>query len=365
MFIKSIAFENYRNLETDIFFPAKGINVIYGDNAQGKTNLLECIWLFTGGRSFRGARDTELVAFGKKYSRISLCFDSEEREQGIEITISGGKRGAVLNDVPKKFMSQIIGSFCAVVFSPNHLTLIKNGPEERRNFIDTALCQIKPSYAVLLSRYKRALNERNSLLKDIPKHRELEDMLDVWDERIAEEGIKISAERRKYVKLLSQPAMGFYDGISSGKEKLSIEYRSVIQDSSEADAAEIKNSIISALEARRADDIICGYTTVGVHRDDLSVKINDREARKFGSQGQQRSAVLALKLAEAYVIGKQKGETPVVLLDDVLSELDSTRQNYLLNKLEGMQVFITCCEKIDDTENKMRIENGEIFSVEE
>ena len=153
--------------------------------------------------------------------------------------------------------------------------------------------------------------------------------------------------------------------LSAGKEKLSIEYRSVIQDSSEADAAEIKNSIISALEARRADDIICGYTTVGVHRDDLSVKINDREARKFGSQGQQRSAVLALKLAEAYVIGKQKGETPVVLLDDVLSELDSTRQNYLLNKLEGMQVFITCCEKIDDTENKMRIENGEIFSVEE
>ena len=139
MFIKSIAFENFRNLEKDVFIPSEGINVICGDNAQGKTNLIECIWLFTGGRSFRGSKENELIAFGQKFARISLCFVSEGREQNIEITISGGKRAAVLNDVPKKLMSQVIGSFCSVVFSPNHLTLIKNGPEERRNFIDAAL----------------------------------------------------------------------------------------------------------------------------------------------------------------------------------------------------------------------------------
>ncbi|MBQ9461204.1 MAG: DNA replication/repair protein RecF [Clostridia bacterium] len=365
MFIKSISFENYRNLKTDIFFPAKGINVIYGDNAQGKTNLLECIWLFTGGRSFRGARENELVAFGTKYAKISLCFESEERGQGIEITISGGKRSAVLNDVPKKQMSQIIGSFCAVVFSPNHLSLIKNGPEERRNFIDAALCQIKPSYAVTLSRYKRALNERNALLKDIPKNRQLEDMLDVWDEKLAETGVKISAERRRYVKLLSGPAGGFYDGISSGRETLTLEYKSSLTENGEESPQELIKTMISALEARRQEDIMCGYTTVGVHRDDLSVKINDRDARKFGSQGQQRSAVLAMKLAEAYVIGKERGEQPVILLDDVLSELDPSRQNYLLNKLEGMQVFITCCEEISDAGNIVKIENGKIFSMEE
>ena len=365
MYIKSISFENYRNLKTDIFFPAKRINVIYGDNAQGKTNLLECIWLFTGGRSFRGARENELIEFGKKFARISLCFESEERTQGIKITISGGKRSAVLNDVPKKQMSQIIGSFCAVVFSPNHLSLIKNGPEERRNFIDAALCQIKPSYAILLSRYKRALNERNALLKDIPRNRSLEDMLDVWDEKLSETGVKISAERQRYVKLLSEPAAGFYDGISSGKEAIRLEYKSSLLENEKTEPQDIKKSMISALEARRQDDIICGYTTVGVHRDDLSVKINDRDARKFGSQGQQRSAVLAMKLAEAYVIGKERGEPPVILLDDVLSELDPSRQNYLLKKLTGMQVFITCCEKITDAENMVKIENGKIFSMEE
>ena len=190
-------------------------------------------------------------------------------------------------------------------------------------------------------------------------------MLDVWDEKLADIGVRISGERRKYVKMLSEPASGFYGGISSGKEMLVLEYRSSLTDSGQTEAQELKNNIISALEARRQDDIICGYTTVGVHRDDLSIRINDREAKKFASQGQQRSAVLAMKLAEACVIGKERGETPVILLDDVLSELDPKRQNYLLNKLEGMQVFITCCEEIKDTENKVKIENGKIFSVEE
>ena len=154
MYIKSLSFSNYRNLSDTEIFPSEGINVIYGDNAQGKTNLLECIWLFTGGRSFRGSKDNELIAFGEKYASAELCFYSKNREQTILINIGGGKRSAVLNDVPKSYLSQIVGVFCAVVFSPDHLTLIKNGPEERRNFIDAAICQMKPGYAVQLSRYK-------------------------------------------------------------------------------------------------------------------------------------------------------------------------------------------------------------------
>lgn len=361
LYIKSLTFKNYRNLSDEKIFPSEGINVIYGDNAQGKTNLIECIWLFTGGRSFRGSKDSELISFGEKRALTELCFYSKNREHTISMEISGGKRSAVLNDVPKNYLSQIVGVFCAVVFSPDHLTLIKNGPEERRNFIDAAICQIKPGYAVRLSRYKKVLNERNALLKDIPKHRELEDMLDIWNERLASEGAVITAERKKYVKKLSELAAGFYDGISGGKENLSVSYRSGCTDDINS-VQEIKDSLLRTLESKQSDDIYCGYTTSGVHRDDLAIKINGREARNFGSQGQQRSAVLSLKLAEAAVSGDENGEKPVILLDDVLSELDESRQNYLLHKLQGLQVFITCCEKEIEADSKFRISAGNIIS---
>lgn len=365
MFVKKLSFENYRNLCTDELFPAEGINVIYGDNAQGKTNLLEALWLFTGGRSFRGSKDSELVAFGQKYAHLRLTFQSEGREQTIQIHIGGGKRSAVLNDVPKSFMSQIIGSFCAVVFSPDHLTLIKNGPEERRGFLDAALCQLRPLYAARLARYRKVLNERNALLKDIPRHRELEDMLEIWNERLALEGSMIAKERFDYTEALTVLAAEYYDGISSGKEKLSVVYRCGQLTAENADSELIKENMLTTLKSRQNDDIFCGYTTTGVHRDDLLVKIDEREARSFGSQGQQRSAVLALKLAEASVLADKKGEKPVILLDDVLSELDESRQNYLLHQLEGRQVFITCCEKEIQAEHKFRIQNGVISTAEE
>lgn len=363
MFVKTFSFENYRNLVPDTVAPCEGINVICGKNAQGKTNLLECIWLFTGGRSFRGSKENELITFGKRQAKISLGFVTKIREQNIDITIQGGKRRPVLNDVPKSTISQIIGSFCAVVFSPDHLRLIKNGPEQRRNFIDGALCQIKPAYAVLLSRYKKILNERNALLKDIPKHRELEDTLEIWSERLAAEGALIAEERFSYLDKLTKTAASFYDGISSGQEKLTLQYKTACRIISGMNRKEMASEILKTLHSRQKDDIFCGYTTVGIHRDDLVVKINDKDARAFGSQGQQRSAVLSPKLAEAAVLGSEKGETPVILLDDVLSELDSTRQDYLLRKLDGMQVFITCCELSIDAANTFIVENGKIKTV--
>ena len=364
MFVKSISFENYRNLKNTAIYPDKGINVIYGDNAQGKTNLIEGLWLFTGGRSFRGAKDSELIAFGKKNASAELCFYSHEREQTIRLQISNGKRSAVLNDVPKAYMSQIIGSFCAVVFSPDHLTLIKNGPEERRNFIDAAICQIKPGYAAVLSRYKRVLNERNALLKDIPRHRELEDTLDIWNDRLAHEGALAAQERFRYIEKLTKLAVGFYDGISDGKEILSVSYRTGYGGESTMSREELKKKILSSLEKRQNDDIYCGFTTSGIHRDDLIVSINGKEARSFGSQGQQRSAVLSLKLAEASVLREEKGEAPVILLDDVLSELDASRQNYLLHKLEGLQVFITCCDTHIRCDHRIRLCDGEMIPEE-
>ena len=190
-------------------------------------------------------------------------------------------------------------------------------------------------------------------------------MLDIWDEKLAEEGVKISIARNSYVEKLSGPALIFYEGISSGRESFGLEYRSSVNNEEKTNPQALKVSMLTSLNQKRAEDILCGYTTVGVHRDDLSVIINGREARKFGSQGQQRSAVLAMKLAEANVLGTERGEAPVVLLDDVLSELDPARQDYLLNRLDGMQVFITCCERIKGAGNAVRIENGKIFSLEE
>ena len=361
MIVKSIAFENFRNLKNTKIFPSEGINVIYGDNAQGKTNLIEALWLMTGGRSFRGSKDGELIAFGKKYANVCIEFFSEERDQELKILINTGKRTAVLNDVEKNYMSQIVGCFCAVVFSPDHLTLVKGGPDERRNFIDAAICQIKPAYASHLSRYRRIMNERNSLLKDIPRHRELEDTLEIWNDRLVYEGAAIALERFDYVSLLSDSSSEFYEGISSGKEKLSVEYRTSYGGNENMDFNELRNRMWEILREKQKDDVYFGYTTSGIHRDDLIVKINGMEARSFGSQGQQRSSVLAMKLAEAEILGNKKGEKPVILLDDVLSELDRSRQEYLLKKLGGMQVFITCCESDTDAENRILIKDGELF----
>lgn len=361
MFVTSLEFENYRNLSHDIIYPEKKINVICGENAQGKTNIIECLWLFTGGRSFRGSKDNDLIRFGEKYARINLSFYSCKREQTIELEIGGGKRNPTLNDVPKNSVSQIIGNFCAVVFSPDHLTLIKSGPEGRRNFIDAAICQIKPSYTAFISRYRRILSERNALLKDIPRHRELEDTLDIWNERLALEGAVIAYERFLYVDKLSEQAAQFYRGISRGREALTMKYRTNCGAQTGMTKNEIASMMLDALKNRQNDDINCGYTTTGVHRDDLIVKIDEKETRLFGSQGQQRSAVLSLKLAEAYILGEKKGEAPVILLDDVLSELDSSRQDYLLKRLEGMQVFITSCEPSINAENILNVREGKVF----
>lgn len=358
MYIKRLSVENYRNLENAVFLPSEKINVIYGNNAQGKTNLLEALWLLTGGRSFRGAKDSELIRFGNTYTKVKAEFYSEAREQTLEIHIKDGKRRAILNDVPKNYLSQIIGSVCAVVFSPNHLTLVKNGPEERRNFMDAALCQIKPSYAVVLSKYKKILNQRNALLKEMIVHRELEETLDIWNEQLCREGALIESTRDIYIQELNQKAEEFYSGISSGTENLKITYQISGGGSSGMTEEELQKQLLVSLARKKKDDLSLGFTSTGPHRDDIQIQINGREAKKFGSQGQQRSCVLAMKLAEAAILSEKKKESPVILLDDVLSELDSARKEYLLQKLKNMQVFITCCEENIQCENLVLIQNG-------
>lgn len=240
MIVKELSFENFRNLENNMVFPSDGINVIYGDNAQGKTNILECLWLFTGGRSFRGAKENELIKFDKNFSKIRLKFEAREREQELRLMIKGGKRYVELNGVSKRYISEIIGSFCCVVFSPNHLTLIKNGPDERRRFIDAAICQIKPLYSSELSKYQKILKERNALIKDIKYHSELMDMLEIWDERLALQGAIVSRERISYMKVFSEYCSEFYEGISKGSEKMEISYKLSYSDELIEDTSSLK-----------------------------------------------------------------------------------------------------------------------------
>jgi DNA replication and repair protein RecF len=342
-----LAWKNYRNLCEGEIRPCETVNVIYGQNAQGKTNLLEAMWLFTGGRSFRGAKDAELVSREKSESAVKLDFYSGERGQNAEIKIIQGHRAAELNGIPKKSCSELIGAFCAVIFSPEHIPLVSGAPVLRRNFIDSALCQCKPGYAGLLANYNRALFQRNALLKDIPRHSELLDTLDVWDSRLAALGEKVVRMRTQYLERLSIPAGEMYAGICGGKENMVLQYQ------------KSADHLQETLFHLRGEDIASGHTGAGPHRDDIGIEIDSLSARNFASQGQKRSAVLALKLAEAQLLAEANSENPVIFLDDVLSELDSGRQDYLLNHLGNYQVFITCCEP----DAAGRLKNGKLFRM--
>lgn len=360
MTVKELSFENFRNLENNRIEPSPKVNVIYGENAQGKTNLLEAIWLFCGGHSFRGAKENEMIAFGKSYFRLSMLFDAGEREQSADIAFGRERKQIHINGVERASSSYLTEIFSAVVFSPEHLTLIKRGPNVRRRFLDAAICQHRVRYATLLAKYHQIINQRNALLKDIYKHPELKETLTIWDDSLAVVGASILRERYDYLRELREPAMRYHQGISGEREKLEIDYLPTAR-TEEDDSVEIlREKLGEAFRASRHEDYGTGSTSIGPHRDDLDIRINGISARKFGSQGQQRSAVLSLKLSEAELLYQKNGERPIILLDDVLSELDGTRQDFLLNKVEDYQVFVTCCEE----SNKEQLKNGRIFYIE-
>lgn len=371
MYVTRLATKNFRNLEDAQLFPCQGVNVIYGGNAQGKTNLLEGLWLFTGGHSFRGAKDGELPRLDKEKgvnspsASLALDFFSEERPQKAVLKIENGRRSSVINGVEKKTGSALIGKVRAVIFSPEHLLLVKEGPSRRRSFIDGALCQLRPGFAGALSVYNRALLQRNALLKDLSRFPELRDTLDVWDLRLAKLGARVMGERRSYVEKLGPRVKSIYSGISKGKEEIDISYSPSVKMAVENFSdGQTEEAFLAELKRTLQSDLRSGFTAAGPHRDDLNITLDGLSARSYGSQGQQRSAVLALKLAEAETLADASGETPVVLLDDVMSELDQSRQDYLLNHLHGRQVFITCCSaetvSLQETGKRFRVEAGHV-----
>ncbi len=348
MKVTKISLNGFRNLEPAVIEPCDGVNIIYGNNAQGKTNLIEAVWLFTGSRSFRGSKDSDYLPFGKNYAGIELCFFGEERDQTAKIAFSAGNKKVFVNEIQQKSVSGLKGKFNAVVFSPDHLSLVKDGPDERRNFLDIAIGQLMPQYSKYISTYNKLLLQRNSTLKDAQYHSSLLDMIDIWDEQLVKYGTAIASARLRYINLLSPLCEEIYSGISKGCEKMSMSYCAGWFDKpieQEIPRDKIAESMALALKNARKNDLAQGSTSVGIHRDDINIMIDSVSLRAYGSQGQQRSCVLALKLAECGILYNTTGEHPVILLDDVMSELDSSRRDYLLNHLKGRQVFITCCDK--------------------
>lgn len=343
MQVTRLKFDGFRNLKTAVWEPYEHVNVIIGENAQGKTNVLEALWLFTGGKSFRGAKDSELLMFGAEQSHLTMDFIAEGREQTAEITIKA-RRSAVLNGVPQGAASRLAGIFCGIVFSPAYLSLIKGGPQERRKLIDAAYCQLRPAYIKTLTEYAHILSQRNALLKAKNSMDAAEELLELWDRQLAQTGCRIIHARQRYIQRVAPIARRIYQGLSGGKEEFDVRYVSTLDCIPEETAPEIAAKLYDALQSHHKDDMGAGFTLIGPHRDDMEVLINGHSARSFGSQGQQRSAVLALKLAEASILEEVTGEKPIALLDDVMSELDPSRQEYILNHIRDWQVFITCCE---------------------
>ncbi len=354
MRVLSLKTENYRNLAAREYNPGGGVNIICGENGLGKTNLIESIWLFTGCRSFRSIKDKDVVRFGCDEAKLKMEFFSGSRNKEAEIKIDD-KRHITLNGVALPSGRKMMGEFTSVVFTPLHLSIIKDGPEERRKFLDIALSQLKPNYAKTILEYNKALAQRNATLRAARENPAMLAMLDIWDTELAKKGAIIIDSRMSYLEKLKGYACTAYDEISSGKETLELRYKEYAREKAQG-RKEIAESLITALHEKRETDVERCITSVGAHREEFSVELSGKSARQFGSQGQQRSAALSLKLAEADIITQVTGEEPVILLDDVFSELDPQRQKYLVKHFENRQVFITCC----DEENISRIADLEV-----
>ena len=347
MYINKIKLLNFRNYEEQELELNKNINIFYGDNAQGKTNIIESIFLCSIGKSYRTNKDRELINFNKDSSSAFVEYQKSDRSGSVKIDL-GSKKNIFVNGVKIKKLSELLGNLNIVIFTPDDILILKEGPDKRRRFLDVMISQLRPNYVHFLNLYKQTLEQRNNYLKQIRDYNKPEEMLEIWDIKLAEYGEKIFLYRNEFIEKLKTKISKVHSEITENGEDISIEY---ISD------CVTKNNFLELLNKRRKLDIIKGFTTRGVHRDDFNIYINNDLVNVYGSQGQNRTAILSLKISEMQVIYDEIGEYPILLLDDFMSELDSKRRKNFLDNIQNMQVIITCTDKIRDLNRDYKLFN--------
>ena len=372
MLCKKINLCNFRNTVDECVELDEGINVFLGENAQGKTNLLEGIYYISLGKSFRTTHEAEVIRFGEEYASISLDYESAGRDQNITMRFSSTQRKNVThNGVKISKLSDLVGSFRAVLFCPDHLQMIKEGPALRRNYLDVAISQIRPIYLHSLQKYYKILKQRNQLIKNAPDDRAtFNSTIDFWSEQLAHEAAVISKFRNDYINKSSEIIAEFYQRMcerSDIKESPEFIYAGSSKQSCEeyADISAVEKRYMELLSFSHDREIAAGLTLYGIHKDDITVSLNSKNTRLYASQGQQRSLALAMKLAEGEICKMEGGEYPVFLFDDVFSELDEARRKNLLREISDRQIIITSCEKdmifpVDC--KKIEVKSGKYYS---
>ena len=337
MYIEKIKLQNFRNYKELEVNLNKNINIIYGNNAQGKTNILESIFLCSFGKSFRTTKEKEMIKFDEEKSLVEIFYQKKDRDGKIKIEI-GNKKQIILNGIKLKKLSELLGNLNIVIFTPDDINILKNGPAARRRFLDIMIGQLRPNYVYMLNMYLKTIEQRNNYLRQIREENKPEEMLEIWDEKLAEYGEKIYIYRNEFMNKILNKINEIHKNITDEKEEIKIEYLSNCNN---------KENYLKLLKERRKLDIIKGFTTKGIHRDDFMIYINGKEVNVYGSQGQNRTAVLSLKLSELQVVNDEIGEFPILLLDDFMSELDEKRRKNFLNNIKNTQVILTGTEKIE------------------
>lgn len=353
-------FRNYAHLAAE-FVP--GVNLIAGDNAQGKTNLLEAITYLSTGKSFRTRKEAELIGFGEEFAELSCGVFSQQREQTVKAVLFSGRRPRqiFLSGVKKRSFSELGGVLTTVLFCPEDLLILKTGASTRRKFLDAALCQLRPNYDRALAEYQRLHEQKSRILKDRFENPSMAEVLPEYNQRMAQVGAVIISYRARYLRELAACACQYHGEFSGGREQMSVTYQTVstITDPF-APAQVLYEQILEHQQSHYRAELESAQCLTGPHKDDFEVCLDGKSIRAFGSQGQTRTAAISLKLAERELMRRDTGEEPVLLLDDVLSELDAGRQDFVLNQIRTGQVFITCCEKdrFTDLGQVLLIENG-------
>ncbi len=345
MYIENIKLSNFRNYTKQEVNFDKNINIFYGNNAQGKTNIIEAIYLCAIGKSYRTSKEKEVIKINEEYSKIEVNYSKSDRNGKVKFEVSD-KKMISLNEIKLKKVSEILGNINIVLFNPDDINIFKDGPAKRRRILDVMISQLRPAYVYNLNMYAKTLEQRNNYLKQIKYDNKSEEMLEIWEQKLADYAENVYLYRSEFVEKIKSKIVNIHKKITNDKEQVKIEYISDFID---------KTEFIKLLEKNRKVDIIKGFTGKGIHRDDLKLYINDKEIGIYGSQGQHRSSILSIKLSELEIIKDETDENPILLLDDFMSELDKVRRENFLEDVKDTQIIITCTDKLEIKNEKKKI----------